>query len=127
MHCSNSLNIDDLDRLSLDDRMDEFKIMSLPCSGKVDLLYLVKAFETGADGIAIITCPKNECRHLEGNLRAPRRAEKVNSLLEEIGIEGERITVISREGEGIENIVSGISDLCDSIRNMVTFSEAKVS
>jgi len=39
---------------------------------------LIKAFETGADGVAIVTCPKNECRHFEGNLRAHKRAEAVN-------------------------------------------------
>ena len=46
------------------------KTISLPCSGKVDIPYLLKAFETGADGVAIVTCQKNECRHFEGNLRA---------------------------------------------------------
>ena len=51
------------------------KTISLPCSGKVDIPYLLKAFETGADGVAIVTCKKNECRHFEGNLRAHKRAE----------------------------------------------------
>ena len=61
------------------------KTIGLPCSGKVDVPYLLKALETGADGVVIVACKKKECRHLEGSLRAHKRAEAVESLLEEIG------------------------------------------
>jgi coenzyme F420-reducing hydrogenase delta subunit len=47
---------------------------------------ILKAFETGADGLALVTCPKNECHYLEGNLRAPKRVEEANCLLEEAGM-----------------------------------------
>ena len=62
------------------------KTIGLPCSGKVDIPYLVKAFETGADGVVLVTCKESECKHLEGNMRANKRLEVVDSLLEEIGI-----------------------------------------
>ena len=35
---------------------NEMKVISLPCSGKLDILYLIKAFETGADGVAVMMC-----------------------------------------------------------------------
>jgi coenzyme F420-reducing hydrogenase delta subunit len=78
---------------------DELKIIPLPCSGKIDILYLTKAFETGADGVAVITCKKGECQFLEGNLRAEKRVEAVDALLEEIGL-GKGRMVMMQIGEG---------------------------
>jgi coenzyme F420-reducing hydrogenase delta subunit len=75
-YCSNNLAADQFAGLCHDLEGDTIKTISLPCSGKVDVPYLIKAFETGADGVAIVTCPKNECRHFEGNLRAHKRAEE---------------------------------------------------
>lgn len=42
----------------------ELKAIPLPCSGKIDILYLTKAFEAGADGVAVVMCRQGECRYL---------------------------------------------------------------
>lgn len=127
MYCSNGLNSGEIESAIPAEYGDEFKILSLPCSGKIDVLYLVKAFETGADGIVLLTCGKNECRHLEGNLRAPKRAEKVNALMSEIGMGRDRIAIIAKDGNGAESLASGISEFCSRLRNLTVFSAAKVS
>jgi coenzyme F420-reducing hydrogenase delta subunit len=82
------------------------------------MLYILKAFETGADGLALVTCPQNECRHLEGNLRAVKRAEQVNILLEETGMGGNRVEVFAANGNGIEDIVKKIKEFRERIRNL---------
>ena len=94
------------------------KTISLPCSGKVDILYLMKAFETGADGVVIVTCKQNECRHLEGNLRAQKRAEAVESLLEEIGMGKGRMAVVMLKEDGVEQALGEIRDFIDRVRNL---------
>jgi coenzyme F420-reducing hydrogenase delta subunit len=96
------------------------KTIGLPCSGKIDIPYLVKAFETGADGVAIVTCKLNECRHLEGNLRANNRAEAVELLLEEIGMGRGRTAVIRLENkeEGAEVLLSKIKQFFETVRNL---------
>jgi coenzyme F420-reducing hydrogenase delta subunit len=94
------------------------KTISLPCSGKVDILYLMKAFETGADGVVIVTCKQNECRHLEGNLRAQKRAEAVESLLEEIGMGKGRMAVVMLKEYGVEQALGEIRDFIDRVRNL---------
>ena len=81
------------------------KTIGLPCSGKVDIPYLVKAFETGADGVVIVTCKQNECRFPEGNMRTRKRAEAVESLLEEIGMGKGRMAVISLEKDNPQKIL----------------------
>ena len=92
-YCSNNLAADQFASLCHGLEGDTVKTIGLPCSGKVDVPYLMKAFETGADGVAVVTCKKDECRHFEGNLRAHKRAEAVESLLEEIGMAAGRMAV----------------------------------
>lgn len=112
-YCSNSFDISNYKNLFPDGSFEN-KFISLPCSGKANLLYLVKAFETGVDGIVLLTCPKNECRFLEGNLRAPKRAEAVNALMEEIGLGKDRVLVLSMNGNGPGEFSGKISEFYGS-------------
>jgi F420-non-reducing hydrogenase iron-sulfur subunit len=116
-YCANSFNDGEFSRYFRVAEGDEYKMISLPCSGKADFLYLIKAFESGADGLVLITCPRNECHYLQGNLRASRRVSEVGLLLNEIGVEGERIITLSIDERGMERIASSVSEFCDSIRN----------
>jgi F420-non-reducing hydrogenase iron-sulfur subunit len=95
---------------------DELKVIPLPCSGKIDILYLTKAFETGADGVAVITCKKGECLFLEGNLRAEKRVEAVDRLLEEIGLGKGRMVMIQMGDGGIEQLRQEVDDFRSRIK-----------
>ena len=95
---------------------DKVKAIPLPCSGKMDILYLTKAFETGADGVAIITCKQGECRYLEGDLRARKRAEAVDALLEETGLGKGRIAIIQMKDGGIEQVFREVDDFLAKIK-----------
>jgi coenzyme F420-reducing hydrogenase delta subunit len=117
-YCSNSLEQNQLAGGGRELDGITVKTIGLPCSGKVDILYLVKAFETGADGVVIVTCKQNECRHLEGNLRAQKRAEAVESLLEEIGMGKGRMAVIMLKEGGVEQALSEIKDFFDRVKKL---------
>jgi len=67
------------------------RLVKMPCTGKVEILYLLKTFEEGADGVFVVGCPEGECHYLEGNLRTKRRVEFTRKILEEIGIGGDRL------------------------------------
>ena len=124
-YCSNTFHIEDFNRLFRTEEGDEYRTISLPCSGKADFLYLVKAFETGADGVVLITCPRNECRYFQGNLRAPKRADEVNVLLDEIGMTGERVLVL--KGNDMESNIHTIYGFRDTIRNITDHKTTDVS
>jgi F420-non-reducing hydrogenase iron-sulfur subunit len=94
------------------------KAISLPCSGKIDIPYLVKAFETGADGAVIVTCKQNDCQHLEGNLRANKRAEAVESLLEEIGMTKGRMSVVMLKDGGVGQAIDEIRSFINKVKNL---------
>ena len=72
----------------------EIKILSVPCSSKVETLSIIKAFESGIDGIFVLGCKENTCRLLDGNLRAQRTINYTKKLLSEINIETNRLTMI---------------------------------
>ena len=84
------------------------------------MLYLVKAFETGADGVAVVTCKLGECRYLEGNLRAKKRVGAVDDLLEEIGLGRGRIAVMSLDEEGTDKIFREVKDFAVKLRNLLS-------
>ena len=69
-------------------------------------------------GVAIVTCPKNECRHFEGNLRAHKRAEAVESLLEEIGMGAGRMAVFECGQQGVGPVIGEIKQFIDRVRNL---------
>ena len=71
------------------------RIIRLPCTGKVDAIHLMKAFEDGADGVFIAGCLEGECHFLEGNLRAKKKVAYVKRLLAEVGIEPERVEMFN--------------------------------
>ena len=117
-YCSNNLDADQFADLCHGLDGDTVKTIGLPCSGKVDVPYLMKAFETGADGVAIVTCKKDECRHFEGNLRAHKRAEAVESLLEEIGMAAGRMAVFECGKQGAGQVIGKIKQFINKVRNL---------
>ncbi len=71
------------------------RIIRLPCTGKVDAIHLMRAFEDGADAVFVAGCLEGECHYLEGNLRAKKRVAYVKKLLSEVQIEPERIEMFN--------------------------------
>ena len=57
------------------------KIIRVPCTGRVDDVHLLKAFEQGVDGIYVAGCLEGECHFLRGNLRAKKRVGHVKRIL----------------------------------------------
>ena len=117
-YCSNNLEASQFSGLCRGHEVDAIKTISLPCSGKVDIPYLIKAFESGADGVAIVTCKKNECRHFEGNLRAHKRAEAIEALLEEIGVAAGRMAVFECGKQDAGEVLRDIKQFIERLRNM---------
>ena len=77
------------------------KIIRVPCTGKVDVMYLLRSIQKGADGVYVVGCLEGTCHYNEGNFRARERVEHVRMLLEEIGLEADRVRMYNlSSGEG---------------------------
>jgi len=69
------------------------RIVRILCTGKVDTLHLLKAFEDGADAVYVAGCEEGSCHFQEGNLRAKMKVIQGKKLLQEIGLEPERLAM----------------------------------
>ena len=74
------------------------KFLRMPCTGKVDVRYILDAFEQGADGVYIVGCPIGNCHHVKGNERARARIKQAKQILDEIGLNGERLEMFFMTG-----------------------------
>jgi F420-non-reducing hydrogenase iron-sulfur subunit len=77
------------------------RVIRVPCTGKVDVLHMLRAFEKGADGVYVVGCLEGDCRFENGNLRARKRVEQARRILDAIGIGGDRVRMYNlSSGEG---------------------------
>lgn len=88
------------------------KIIRLPCSGKVDTIQLLQAFERGADGVVVAGCLDGDCHFKTGNVRAGERVAQAQELLGEIGLEPERVQMF--------RLSAGMGELFADIAREVT-------
>ncbi|MGD8229006.1 MAG: hydrogenase iron-sulfur subunit, partial [Desulfobacteraceae bacterium] len=70
---------------------DGLQLVRVPCAGRVDLQYVLKALESGADGVMIIGCHDESCKSVKGNRLAKKRAEIIGETLADLGLEKERL------------------------------------
>lgn len=93
-HCINTLS--DGASLPITNEADlELRIVKLPCSSMVKDVFLLRAFEAGSDAVIVLVCPEGECRYVEGNIRAKKRVGWVKNLLDEIGLDGRRLSIFN--------------------------------
>ena len=67
------------------------KIIRVPCTGKVDTLHIMRAFEKGADGVYVVGCREGDCHYDSGNFRAKKRLDYAQQILDTVGIGGNRV------------------------------------
>jgi len=92
------------------------RIVKLPCTGKVDALHLMKAFEDGADGVFVAGCLEGQCHYIEGNLRARKRVTYVKRLLEEVGIDGDRIEIFNLSSAMGGRFAEIVEEMTDTVK-----------
>ena len=89
------------------------RIIRVPCSGRIDPLFVVKAFQMGADGVLIAGCHPGDCHYAEGNYHLRRRFALLRPFLDYLGIEKERFRlewVSASEAKRFTQVVSSFTD-----------------
>jgi F420-non-reducing hydrogenase iron-sulfur subunit len=92
------------------------RMIRVLCTGKVEVLHLLKAIEAGADGVVVIGCKFGECYFKEGNYRAQKKVERARSLLEEVGLEQDRLRFDFVPGPGAKKFASIISTMTEEVK-----------
>lgn len=94
------------------------RIISTPCTGKLEMEHVLEAFEKGVDGILIVGCLEGDCHFVEGNLRAHKRTERIRSILEEIGLGAERLKMVNLSDVMASAFVQHMKEAVETIRTL---------
>ncbi|MFW2367051.1 MAG: hydrogenase iron-sulfur subunit [Desulforhopalus sp.] len=94
------------------------KIIRVPCSGKVDTLHIIKAFEKGADGVYVAGCLDGDCHFKNGNDKAAKKVAYMIKYLEEIGIEPERLEMVRMSAGMGERFAQVATEMTEKIRQL---------
>jgi F420-non-reducing hydrogenase iron-sulfur subunit len=89
------------------------RVVRVPCSGRINPLFLVAALQNGADGVLVSGCHPGDCHYLSGNLVARRKFAMVKSLIEYVGIEPGRVQfswVSASEGARFAALIAQVTE-----------------
>jgi F420-non-reducing hydrogenase iron-sulfur subunit len=89
------------------------RVVRVPCSGRINPLFIVSALQSGADGVLVSGCHPGDCHYLSGNLVARRKFALLKSLLEHVGIEPARVQfcwVSASEGGRFASLVEQVTE-----------------
>jgi F420-non-reducing hydrogenase iron-sulfur subunit len=96
----------------------EIKVLQVPCTGRVDIIHLLNAIDDGADGVYVAGCLEGECHYRTGNLRTRKKVEYVKKLLEEIGIEPERVEMYNLSSAQGQRFAEIANEMVDRIKGL---------
>ena len=96
-------------------------VREVPCSGKMDGQYLLRALEGGANGLCVVACPKGRCQLAQGNYRAQVRIGTIRRLLAEIGLAPERAELVHHDsGDPADQLDALVRDAVRRIGSLGT-------
>ena len=104
------------------------KIIKVMCSGRVNPMYIINAFQQGADGVLVSGCHPGDCHYTHGNYLARRRIATMKKLLEFLGIEPDRVRmtwVSAAEGRKYADVVSELTEDIKKLGPMTKFRREK--
>ena len=89
------------------------KSIRVMCSGRVDTVFILEALKKGADGVLVAGCHPGDCHYQSGNYKTNRRIKLLKKLLEEMGVEPQRVRfdyVSASEGHKFASVVTEYVD-----------------
>lgn len=99
------------------------KIIRVPCSTRVEPDFILKAFQSGADGVLVLGCHPGDCHYIEGNYKTMRRIPLLKKLLAQFGVEEGRVRldwVSASEGEKFARVVNEMTEAVGALGPFVT-------
>lgn len=92
-----------------------FRVIRTMCSARVDPEWIMEAFRLGADGVLVTGCHPGDCHYIGGNYRARRRIAMLRSLLQQFGLDADRLQLTWISAGEAEKFASTINGFIDRI------------
>ena len=103
---------------------DNVKIVQVPCTGRIEVLHLLKPFEEGADGVYVAGCQEDSCQYVSGIAKASKRVAHVKKILEELDIEPDRINLFNLSAGKGQEYVEAAYEMVDKVKELGPFLPA---
>jgi len=97
------------------------RVIRVMCSGRVAPVFILKAFQLGADGVLVLGCHPGDCHYAEGNYKALRRMTLLKKMLPQLGIEDGRLSLDWVSASESARFVSVINDVTEKVRSLGPF------
>lgn len=97
---------------------ENVRVIRVPCTGRVDIVHILRAFEIGADGVFIAGCLKGQCHFIQGNLKAEMRVKFTKGLLDAVGIDADRLEMYFMSSSMAPTFVKTVNEMTDRIRKL---------
>jgi coenzyme F420-reducing hydrogenase delta subunit len=94
------------------------RIIRSPCTGRLEIDFFMKAFEAGADGVLVAGCEEGSCHFKEGNYLAKRRVNTTRQLLQEAGLEPERLRMVNVSAASSQKFVEYVRDMVETVTKL---------
>jgi heterodisulfide reductase subunit A len=94
------------------------RILRVPCSGRVDVLHVLKAFQNGADGVIITGCLIGDCHYVDGNVKARSRVEVMKKSLPALDINPERLEIDYASSSEGQKFATMMTNFVEKIRKL---------
>jgi coenzyme F420-reducing hydrogenase delta subunit/Pyruvate/2-oxoacid:ferredoxin oxidoreductase delta subunit len=88
-----------------------FTAIKMPCAGKIDADYLLKAVVYGARGVMVLACHPDNCKSHQGNEYARWRVEQVQSLLADVGLEPHRVLFKTLAANAPQDFLTAVAEM----------------
>ena len=95
------------------------RIIRVMCSGRIDPAFVLEAFKDGADGVLVAGCHlPSDCHYLSGNFKAQRRMLLLKKVLEQFGIEPQRLRLEWISASEGDHFAWVIREMVEEIRKL---------
>ncbi|TFG12198.1 hydrogenase iron-sulfur subunit [Candidatus Thorarchaeota archaeon] len=94
------------------------RIIRMPCTARMDINFIMKALQEGADGVLIVGCHPGDCAYKTGNLGAERRVRFARELVDKLGMNKERVKMVFVSAAEGDLFAKHINDFAEKIREI---------
>lgn len=118
-YCQNVPGASERERIGLEKKYGlSIRFFPVACSGRLEPIHLLSALENFADAAYVITCPDGMCRYFEGNLRAAKRVKRTQDIIAGIGLERERVGIVTGSKEDPKTLAELAEEIFDKTLQM---------
>lgn len=104
---------------------EEVRTFELPCTGRVNEVMLMQTLQDGVSGVMVVGCREDNCKHLDGNLRARKRVARVAKLLADAGIRDKSVLMHLTSPDEGKRLYETLRQYYDTINQKTLAKESR--